>query len=94
MKNKRLVIIVLTTVILLLIPIIAMQFTEKVDWTMFGFIVGVALLLGTGVLFILALKRIKNIWYRIAICIALLVAFILIWAELAVGIFGTPFGGQ
>ncbi len=94
MKNKRLIIIVLTIAILLLIPLTAMQFTDEVNWTLFDFVVAGTLLLGTGLMCELAIRKINKIKYRIAICVALLVALLLIWAELAVGIFGTPFSGQ
>ena len=94
MQNKRLIIIVLTSVIILLIPLIAMQFTDDVNWTLSDFFIAGALLLGIGLMCELALRKINNTKYRITICVALLVVLLLIWAELAVGIFGTPFGGQ
>lgn len=94
MKNKRLIIIVLTTAIILFIPLIAMQFTDEVNWTLFDFVVAGALLLGTGLMCELAIRKINKIKYRIGICIALLVVLLLIWEELSVGIFGTPFSGQ
>ena len=94
MQNKRLIIIVLTSVIILLIPLIAMQFTDEVNWSLFDFIIAGALLLGTGLMCELAIRKINKIKYRIAICLALLVVLLLVWAELAVGIFGTPFSGQ
>jgi peptidoglycan/LPS O-acetylase OafA/YrhL len=94
MQNKRLTGIVLTVALLLLIPLIAMQFTEEVNWTLSDFVVAGVLLLGTGLLCELVLRKVKNIRYRIAICIALLAALFLVWAELAVGIFGTPFAGS
>ena len=94
MQNKRLIIILLTSAIILLIPLIAMQFIDEVNWTLFDFIIAGALLLGTGLMCELAIRKINKIKYRIAICVALLVALLLIWAELAVGIFGTPFSGQ
>ncbi len=94
MQNKRLIIIVLTSVIILLIPLIAMQFTDEVNWSLFDFIIAGALLLGIGLMCELAIRKVDKIKYRIAICLALLVLLLLIWAELAVGIFGTPFSGQ
>lgn len=94
MKNKRLIIILLTPAILLLIPLIAMQFTDEVNWGLFDFVIAGALLLGTGLLFELVMRKINKTPYRIAISVALLLALLLIWAELAVGIFGTPFTGQ
>ncbi len=94
MQNKRLIIIILTSAILLLIPFIAMQFTDEVNWSLFDFLVAGALLFGTGLLCELAIRKINKMKYRIAICVVLLVVFLLIWAELAVGIFGSPFSGQ
>lgn len=93
MKNKRSIGIVVVTSILLLIPFIAMQFTNEVNWSPFDFIVAAVLLLGTGLLCELAIRKINNIKYRIAICAAILIALILLWIELAVGIFGSPIAG-
>ena len=94
MENKRLKLILLFITFLLFIPLIAMQFTNEVDWTPFDFIVAGILLLGTGLIFNLVVRKIKNIKYRIAICVALLIVLLLIWAELAVGIFDTPLSGS
>src|SRR5690348_6873672 len=93
-KNKRLVAIVLAVPVLLLIPFIAMQFTDEVNWSPFDFVVMGCLLLGTGLLCELAIRKIKTIRFRIVIIAVILIALFLIWAELAVGIFGTPFAGN
>jgi len=93
-KNKRLFGIVLTVVLILLIPLIAMQFTSEVDWSPFDFLVMGILLLGTGLACELVLRKVKKTAYRVAIVAGILVALLLIWAELAVGIFGTPFAGS
>lgn len=93
-QSKRLIGIVLTVALLLLIPLIAMQFTDEVNWTLSDFVVAGVLLLGTGFMCELVMRKVKKIEYRIAICVALLVALLLVWAELAVGIFGTPFAGS
>lgn len=94
MQNKRLIGIVLTIALLLFILLIAMQFSNEVNWTLFDFVVAGSLLLGTGLLCELVIRKVKKIEYRIAICAALLVALLLTWLELAVGIFGTPFAGS
>lgn len=93
-KNKRRFGILGGVAILLLIPFIAMQFTKEVDWDLFDFIVMGILLLGTGLLCELAMRKVKKPEYRIAICAGILIAFFFIWVELAVGIFGTPFAGS
>ncbi|HEY1164397.1 MAG TPA: hypothetical protein VGE90_04500 [Chitinophaga sp.] len=93
-QNKRLIGIVLTVVLILLIPLIAMQFTSEVDWSPFDFLVMGVLLLGTGLACEFVLRKVKKTGYRVAIVAGILVALLLIWAELAVGIFGTPFAGS
>ena len=92
-KNKRLIGIVVTVAFLLLIPLIAMQFTDEVNWSSLDFVIAGVLLLSTGLLCELVIRKIKHARYRIAICAALLGALALIWIELAVGIFGTAFAG-
>jgi len=92
-QNKRLTGIVLTVAILLLIPFKAMQFTNEVNWGLFDFVVMGVLLLGTGLLCEFVMRKVKKTGHRIIICGTLLLALFLIWAELAVGIFGTPFAG-
>ena len=94
MKNKRPMFIILGSAMLLFIPLVAMQFTDEVNWTMLDFVVAGVLLLGTGLMCEFAIRKIKNIKFRIAICVALLMILFLIWAELAVGVFGTPLGGH
>ncbi|MGH2666375.1 hypothetical protein [Flavobacterium sp.] len=94
MENKRLIGIVLTVAFLLLIPLIAMQFTNEVIWSPFDFIIAAVLLLGTGLLCELVLRKVSKIQHRIAICAILLTLLLLVWVELAVGVFGTPFAGS
>ncbi len=94
MKNKRLIIILAAMSVLLLIPFIAMQFTDEVNWTFRDFAIMGVLLYGTGLLCELVLRKVKTVQNRILICGVVVIVFLLIWAELAVGIFGTPFAGS
>lgn len=93
-QNRRLIGVMLAVVLLLLVPLIAMQFTDEVKWSPVDFVVAGILLLSTGLLCELVMRKVTNIEYRIAICLAILAALFLVWAELAVGIFGTPFAGS
>ncbi len=94
MKNKGLIIILSAVVILLLIPFIAMQFTNEVDWKILDFVIMGVLLTGTGLLCELVIRKVNSVKNRIIICGVILFVFFLIWAELAVGIIGTPFAGS
>jgi hypothetical protein len=93
-QNRRFIGILLTVAFILLIPLTAMQFTSEVDWSLFDFVIMGGLLLGTGILCELVLRNVKSLKSRIILIAVLLVALFLIWAELAVGIFGTPFAGS
>lgn len=92
--NKRLIAILLTVTTLLCIPLIAMQFTHEVKWSLFDFIAAGILLFGSGLTFEFIMRKVKTIKLKILISIILFITLFLLWAELAVGIFGTPFAGN
>ena len=94
MKNKRLLIIVFIVAILLLIPLIAMQFSTEVLWTTSDFVIAAVLLLSTGLAIEFILRKVKTIKNRIILSGIILAILFLIWAELAVGVFGTAFAGS
>jgi len=94
MQNKRFIGIILIVTLLLFIPLIAMQFTEEVNWTLSDFIVAGILLFGTGAVCELILRKVKKTSHRIILCVVVLAMLLLIWVELAVGIFGSPFAGS
>ncbi len=87
MKDKRFLIILVVSSFLLLIPFIAMQLTNEVNWTKSDFIIAGLLLYGTGIIFEFILRKFKESKNRIVLCGIILMIFILIWIELAVGIF-------
>ena len=94
MQNKRLIGIVTAVCILLLIPFAAMKFTGEVNWASIDFVVAGVLLFGTGFACEFVLRKVKTTGYRLAVCGAILLVLALVWIELAVGIFGTPFAGS
>lgn len=93
-QNKRLMLILAGVPTLLLIPLIAMQFSTGVDWKILDFTIMGVLLLGTGLLCEFVLRKVKSTKGRLLLCGAALLVFLLIWAELAVGMFRTPFAGS
>lgn len=74
-------------VLILSIPLIAMQFSEEVQWGAADFIIIGALLFGFGMIYEFGVRSIKNASYRIALTYGLIIAVLLIWVQLAVGIF-------
>ena len=93
-KNKRLIGIVLLATSILLLPLIAMQFNTGVDWDGRDFLIAGLLLFGTGFLCEFVMRRVKSFRNRLILAGVILLVLFLIWAELAVGIFGTPFAGS
>lgn len=80
--------------ILLSIPFFGMQFTDEVNWDIKDFTIMGILLFGTGLLCELVFRVVKSFHNRVILCGGILIIFFLIWAELAVGIFGSPFAGS
>jgi hypothetical protein len=78
-----------TAALLMLLPALAMQFTEEVAWDLADFVVFAAMLASACGAYELASRLTRNSAYRAAVGVALTAAFILIWINLAVGIIGT-----
>ncbi|MFC5269902.1 hypothetical protein [Adhaeribacter terreus] len=93
-QNKRLFGILLTVAFILAIPLVAMQFTNEVNWNILDFVVMGVLLTGTGLMVELVIRKIRKPENRFILIVVILALLFLIWAELAVGIFGTPFAGS
>jgi uncharacterized membrane protein len=79
---------------ILLIPAVAMQFTKEVDWNLFDFVVMGMLLSLTGLAIELVARKVTSTKWRLIITGAIVLLLLLTWAELAVGLFGTPFAGS
>ncbi|MBH2023370.1 MAG: hypothetical protein I8H78_03080 [Flavobacteriales bacterium] len=92
--NQRSAAIFAVPAILLCIPLIAMQFTKEVDWSGSDFIIGGILLFGTAAVVDLVLRNVKSQRHRLILTLLVLAVLFLVWVELAVGVFGTPFAGN
>ena len=91
---KRPIGILVGILILLAIPAIAMQFSTEVNWSLVDFMVMAILLVGTAFMVELIFRKSKSRYSKLFLLLFLLITFVLIWAELAVGLFGTPFAGS
>ncbi len=89
MQHRNIIRIALVTACILLLPLVAMQFTDDVDWTVFDFVVAGALLFGTGLAYELVARKSNRRAYRGGVFVALASALFLTWANLAVGIIGS-----
>ncbi|HVX58796.1 MAG TPA: hypothetical protein VG964_03635 [Candidatus Saccharimonadales bacterium] len=79
---------IIVTGLILLVPLIAMQFNDGVNWTALDFATAGILLLGAGFIYEFVVRPINNVRKRNVFAAVLVAAFLFIWAELAVGIFG------
>ena len=79
---------------LLLIPLIGMAITDEINWSPFDFIIMGSLLIFLSIGINFVSSRAKNLKNRFLYIGILFLIFILIWVELAVGVFGTPFTGN
>lgn len=89
--NKRLAAILAAVPLLLLIPLLAMQFTTEMNWDATDFVVMGILLLATGLTVELALRKIKKTGHRLIVVGVILFLFLLTWGELATGYFRSTF---
>lgn len=72
---------------LLLLPAVAMRFTEEVNWTGEDFVFAGVVLIGAGLAFELAAWRLKTPFYRLMAAGIILGVVTVVWVEAAVGIF-------
>ncbi len=77
----------------LLVPLVGVILFE-LDWSGFDFLVMALLILSFSILINLILYNLNSAKLKLLLLVVLVILFLLIWAELAVGIFGTPFAGS
>ena len=78
-----------TAAFILLLPLVAMQFTDEVNWDETDFIVIGAMLAVACGTYELAARLAVNSAYRAGVGVAVVASFLLIWINLAVGIIGS-----
>lgn len=86
---RNIIRIALATALILLVPFVAMQFTNEVVWTLRDFLVAGTLLFGAGLTYELVARKMAEFAYRAAVGLAVGTALVLVWINLAVGIIGT-----
>jgi hypothetical protein len=86
--------ILIGTAAILLVPLVAMRFTREVNWGLLDFAVAAVLLAGTGSLSVLLTHKLRTAPQRRLVGGGLLLTLLLLWAELAVGVFGSPIAGS
>ncbi|MDB2356966.1 hypothetical protein N9W10_02205 [Gammaproteobacteria bacterium] len=83
---------VFSPLLVLLLPLIGVILFD-LDWNIFDFLIMGLLILFFSIAINLILNNLNSSKLRLILVLMLVILFLLIWAELAVGVFGTPFAG-
>lgn len=75
------------TVALLMLSLVAMLFSNEVNWGPGDFVAAAALLFGAGMAYHFATRRSRTAFQRFTVAALVLAVFGAVWAELAVGLF-------
>lgn len=86
--TKSFTCLAMATAGLLLIPLVAMQFTKEVVWTLSDFVIAGVLLFGAGLTYVLVARLGSNGAYRLGAGVAVAAGLLLVWGNLAVGFIG------
>ncbi len=76
-------------VLILLAPLVAMLFTQEVNWTISDFLFAALMLGGAGLVFEAVLRHSADTSYRTGALVAIAAAFLLLWCNAAVGFIGS-----
>jgi cell division protein FtsL len=87
--SKSILSVTLSTALVLSVPLVAQQFTDEVNWSVADFLVMGVLIFSAGLSYVLITRYVTNIVHKAAIVMALGSTFLMIWANLAVGLIGS-----
>lgn len=77
-----------------MIPAFAMLFTDEVRWSLFDFVIMGLMLVALGVGAQLVARRVQGSTRLFLIVAVIILLFLLLWGEMAVGLFGSPISGD
>lgn len=86
--TRRLRIWAVVVGLILMIPLVGMQFSDEVVWGFFDFVFMGTLLFGAGVVYEWVASRMNSGSYRTAVGLAVVSAVLLVWINAAAGIIG------
>ena len=93
-KQQKTALIYAVPCLLLAAAFFAGLFAEGWNWTPSDFAIAAALLFGAAFFINLAAVSQKPFFTKLMICLSVTLVLVLVWLELAVGIFGGPFAGN
>ena len=92
MKIRKLILLI--SLLLLLIPFVGMQYSNEVKWSLNDFIIMGVILLSFGIIINKIIYHVGAFKKRVILISTLIILFFLLWGELAVGLFNSPFAGS
>ncbi|MFC7358534.1 hypothetical protein ACFQO1_12605 [Jejudonia soesokkakensis] len=92
--NKRFFIILLIIMTLLLLPLIAGYFSKQINWSLSDYVIAGGLFIFAGGCIELILSRAIKPKHKYLGILIIITILLLVFIELAVGLFGTPFAGS
>lgn len=94
LKAKAIIIVFGSVLFILGLIALATLLSDEVRWGPEDFLMAGVMLFGLGILSALAMKYISKKSTRIIVIVLGVSMVLLLWVELAVGIFGSPFAGN
>ena len=93
MKIRKYILLI-SLLLLLLIPLVGMQYSNEVKWSLNDFIIMGVILLSFGIILNKIIYHVGAFNKKIILISTLIIFFFFLWAELAVGLFNSPFAGS
>ena len=81
------------TVTVLLVVFLARLLSDEVTWSVYDFLIGGGLIFVFAAIEIILWNKLKN-QHRLFVVLFVLLVFLILWAEMAVGLFGSPLAGS
>lgn len=81
------------TVTVLLVVFLASLLSDEVTWSVYDFLIGGGLIFVFATIEIFLWNKLKN-QHRLFVVLFVLLVFLLLWAEMAVGLFGSHLAGS
>ena len=91
MKNSAFIYYALSP---LLVPLVANQISEQVNWSAMDFIIMGTFLIFSAYWIQKVIKKIKSKSKKVVFMSLIMLIFLLLWIEMAVGIFNSPIAGS
>ncbi|SHG49916.1 hypothetical protein [Winogradskyella jejuensis] len=92
--KKRVSLYIVGILVILTIPFLAMQFTNEVNWQLNDFVIAGLLLSATALSIEIVKHFLKNKTHKTILIAIIIIGLVLLWIEMAVGIFGSPIAGS